>query len=104
MKTKQAIMVEFEAVQTQANRLEQCAEALRQVQSQMENIVQSLNSGWQGDSASCFVAKCTALDEKIGKSAANIQQISKVIQKTAKDYYSAELCALEIAQKRTYKA
>lgn len=93
-----AIQITFQEAIGQADNLSDCANDLKSVQSQLDSIMETLQSGWSGEAASQFLGKCSILRQKLGKASTDLGQISTSIRSTAQAYYEAEMRALELAQ------
>ena len=100
MKSRSQIQFEYRQVISQADKLEGCAEELQSVREQINALVDSLRSGWAGESADMYYQKCSELSQKINRSRTNLDQTVSVIRRTAKAYRDAELAALRRAQQR----
>lgn len=95
------IQITFEEAISQADNLSECADELKSVQSQLNSIVESLQSGWSGEAAGQYIEKCLTLWQKLGKASTALEQVSSVIRETARAYYEAEMRAVELAQTDT---
>ena len=93
-----AIQITFQEAIGQADNLNDCAGDLKNVQHQLDGIMETLQSGWSGEAAGQFLEKCTALRQKLGRASSDLDQISTAIRNTARNYYEAEMRALELAQ------
>ncbi|MCD8361607.1 MAG: WXG100 family type VII secretion target [Lachnospiraceae bacterium] len=94
-KTKRTIQVEYKRIMSQVTALEDCSSDLNALSVKLDNLVDSLGSCWQGDSAALFASKCVALKSKVSSSASEIGQIAEKISAMAEIYREAELQALE---------
>ena len=93
-----AIQITFHEAIGQADNLSDCADNLKSIQSQLDGIMEALQSGWSGEAAGQFMGKCSALQQKIGRASSDLGQISTSIRSAARAYYEAEMRALELAQ------
>ncbi len=94
------INITFNNAKRQADRLSECASQLQKVQRQLDSLSGNLQRDWSGDAANAFLAKCSALREKINGTASDISQVSSTIRSAANAFYAAEMKALEIANSR----
>ncbi|MGN1139997.1 MAG: WXG100 family type VII secretion target [Oliverpabstia sp.] len=101
MKTKESIKIDFNNAMKQAASVDTCAEELRKVGRQLQEVINELGSGWKGEAASLYLQKCETLSSKINKSANDLSKISSTISKTAKVYYETEKAALEIVKQKS---
>lgn len=87
----------------QANKLDEIANNIKHLASEnIENTLSTLNGGWQGDSASAFIAKGRTLKDNTLRTASDLTNAADKIRKIAKQIHDAEVAAFEIANKRTY--
>lgn len=66
---------------------------VRQLTSEMVNIMTALNSTWQSDAATAYISKAQALDTDIAKLNGMIQEHVQDLQEMAQQYTSAEQAA-----------
>lgn len=92
------IWITFQEALGQAESLSGCAVDLKNVQQQLNGIMEILQSGWSGEAARQFMDKCTALWRKLGSSSTDLDRISTAIRSAAQAYYEAEMRALELAR------
>ena len=97
MDALRAISITFLDARNQADNLDNCASDLKNVETQLTGVMEALQAGWSGDAASQYLAKCGTLQEKLGSTVTDLEQIARVIRKAAQAYYDAETRAIEIA-------
>ena len=98
MKSSKTIQIEFQQVAQQAQKLEQCANDLMKVRHQLQELMNDLHCGWEGESADMYLQKCSELSDKINTSAKNLDKTANVIERSARAYRDAELAAIKIAE------
>lgn len=100
-----ASTIEFEYNQAllQANKLEEIAHNMRTLsQSDIENTVANIRSGWQGDAATMFAEKGYQLSQKSVNVASDLEKAAQSIRRIAKKIRNAEMATLAIINsKRT---
>lgn len=101
-KSARTILVEFRQVREQAKALEECAGELSSIEKQLQDLTAGLRAQWQGESADLYCQKCEELGGKLNNSAKHLEKVSTAIRQAAKNYYDAEMKAVELAQKRTH--
>lgn len=97
-----AIMLEFNQVNTQARTIQECADTLSDIDGRLQNLMASLNQGWQGEAANEYLQKCETLSSMIRKTAQELKAVSDAVRQAAKTYKTAEENALALAQTRMY--
>ena len=101
-KSARTILVEFRQVREQAKALEECVGELSSIEKQLQDLTAGLRAQWQGESADLYCQKCEELGGKLNNSANHLEKVSTAIRQAAKNYYDAEMTAVELAQKRTH--
>ena len=101
MKTLKSISISFQQTIAQATSLSECADDLRDVQRQIETIIDELQSNWSGNAANLYLGKCEKMRKKLNRTAGDLDQVSNSIKKTARNYYEAEKRAISLAQRRS---
>lgn len=97
--------IEFEYNQalSQANRLEEIAHNMRTLsQSDIENAIENLRSGWQGDAATLFAEKGYQLSQKGVSVASDLEKAAQSIRRIAKQIRNAEMAALAIINSKKF--
>lgn len=103
MATRASIEMDFRQAMTQAKKVDEIADRLSRVSdSQLNNIMQNLASGWKGENASAYLNKGFRLQNKISISSGELHNVASQIRRVAKQVYNAEMAALEIAMMRKY--
>ena len=92
-KSARTILVEFR---------QECAGELSSIEKQLQDLTAGLRAQWQGESADLYCQKCEELGGKLNNSANHLEKVSTAIHQAAKNYYDAEMTAVELAQKRTH--
>lgn len=100
MDALKTINITFNNAKRQADRLNDCALQMQKLQSRLDALGGDLQRSWSGDAANAFLAKCSALRDKINSTAADINKVSSTLRAAANIYYNAEMKALEIANTR----
>lgn len=103
MRTARSISIAFDNAIAQAKRLENSAEQMRASQRQLDEIKASLKAGWEGESANLYFQKCEQLGNKLRRTAEDLEQIARVIRKSAKTYRDAEMRALDAIKTKTLR-
>lgn len=98
MKSESSIKFEYHQVVSQANRLENCSEDLQNVCRELDRLVDTLRTGWEGESASLYFEKCNELYAKIKSASNDLERTSVTIKRTAKIYRDTELAAIRLVQ------
>ena len=103
MATRKEIEFDFQRAKEQAEKIDKIADRLRRIsQNDFGNSLQNLSAGWKGESASLYLQKGSALQEKIEATANALYGVAEDIRTIARRIYEAEMAALEIAQERSY--
>lgn len=103
MKSESEISLDFKQSIKRAEELENVASDMRKLANdELGNTLNELSAAWRGEAAGSFMNKGAILQEKINKSASNLQNIAATIRSVAKRTYDAEMRALQIARERTY--
>ena len=98
------IYMNYKQAVQQADRLQDQAEQLRRIaDNRMGDLMQRVNANWRGESADAYLAKCTAMQEKVDRTARSLTNTANALRRAAQRTYNAELRALEIARQRTYE-
>ncbi len=96
------IELDYHTALKQADKLDEIANGLKHSSQTIEETMTSLNSGWQGESASAYLIKGRTLKDKVSKTSQDLNNAADKIRKIAKKIHDAELAALEIATRRSY--
>ncbi len=103
MSTASKIEFDYSKALAQAEKLEDIAAEINNLsQSDLENSLQELRSGWEGEAFLLYMSKGERLREKISKTSRELNDAAKTIRRIAKNIYNAEMAALEIARSRMY--
>lgn len=97
------IYMNYRQAVNQAERLQEQAEQLSRIaNTRMADMMVRLNGNWKGENAEIYLAKCAALQEKIGRTARGLFAAAAAIRTAAERTYQAEMRALELARQRSY--
>ena len=103
MATRGEIEFDFQRAKAQAEKIDRIADRLRNLsQNDFDDSLQNLSAGWKGESASLYLQKGGALQDKIVNTASELYVVADDIRTIAKRIYEAEIAALKIAQERSY--
>lgn len=95
------IDIDFAVANSQANKLEEIsAEMTRLANQQLAGTIETIASGWQGETAAAYIGKAQTVKGNITQTAKAIAAIAETIRSDAKRIYIAEKAALEIAETR----
>lgn len=98
------ITMNFRKANEKADELEELAERLtKMAQSQMGDSMQQISNHWKGESAELFIRKGISLQQQIINTAKQLKNTAATIRKIAITTRNADMNALEIAMRRTYK-
>lgn len=104
MKSANAIIFDFQRASKKAEELEEIASDMRKMaEGELQESLQNLSAAWKGESANEYLKKGFKLQEKILKSAKDLERTALAIRKVAKKTYDAEMLAYRIAMDRLYK-
>lgn len=98
MKAKESIQIAYSQVRSQAQKLDNCANDLQNLQRKLDALMNDLRGGWTGESAELYLQKCSELSQKLDASRKNLDRTADAIRTTAKAYRDAELLALQLVQ------
>lgn len=98
MKTTTEIQIEYSKVIAQSRKLDACADDLRTLYKELDDITSDLRAGWAGESADIYLSKCQELRDKLRSSQLSLSQTSSVVRRTAELYRAAELAAIAIVK------
>ena len=97
------IEIDFAAANSQASKLEEIAEEMtRLANQQLAGTIETITSGWQGETAAAYISKAQTVKNNIAQTAKMLTAIAQTIRADAKRIYAAEKAALEIAETRNY--
>ncbi|MGI6010701.1 MAG: WXG100 family type VII secretion target [Ruminococcus sp.] len=102
MATAWTIEMDYARAVSQAKQLESLSGELEKTAIQLENAMEQLKSGWQGEGADVYRGKGNQLAEKITKNARQLENTAQAIRNIAREVREAELENLRIAEERTY--
>lgn len=98
------ITMNYRRANSAADELDELAEQLtKMAQSQMGDSLQDISNNWKGESAELFIRKGENLQQQIVNSAKKLKDTAAAVRKIAQTTRNADLQALEIAMRRTYK-
>ena len=101
---KNEIYLNYRRAMQQADRLDEAASNIEKLVSErMTNVTGTLKSAWQSDSSPQYYSKIELVQGNILSDAGKLKKVAQSIRETAEIIRRAELRALEIANKRTYK-
>lgn len=87
----------------QANLLERTANEMRcSAEEQLQDCMSEISYNWTGENADAYLAKCNQLKESILNTSHKLETTAETIRKIARNTYSAEMRALELAKTRKY--
>lgn len=103
MLSKQMIALNYQRANAQAEKLEELAARLGKAgKNDLANARAEQAAGWKGENQDALNRKVVQLETKIEKTAKSLQKVAETIRKIAQNTYNAEMCAWEIAHRRTY--
>jgi uncharacterized protein YukE len=104
MATRASIEMDFNKARTQANKLDEIANNLKNLSSNdFQGTLQNLSGCWKGSNASAYMNKGTKLQDEINSTAKELHAVASDIRTIAKRIYDAEMAALAIAETRKNK-
>jgi len=93
---------DFDKANAQIRELEEIASEIEQLAStDYENLMQEMRSAWKGSVADAYMRKASTVQEKIKKTAQDIQKTSEKYNQAVKRVQTAEQRAKEIASRRS---
>lgn len=99
--TEKTIQMNYRRSLEQAKELEEQAARLHRVaSSDLETMLVQLRSAWTGANADQYAAKCCVLQQKIEKTALELERSAQTLRAAAQRLYHAEMEALRLAQER----
>lgn len=102
--TRSEIIFNYRQAIKQAEKLERIASKLDKLgKDKMGSTIGTLKTAWQSDSSPQYYGKAAAVQNEVIVTAKNVRQIASAIRTTAEAIKQAELRALEIARKRSYR-
>ena len=100
-KSSYEIRMNYKRAVEQANTLEQIAADMRNsVENDLQECINEISCNWVGNNANAYMAKCQRLGESVRGTAENLKKTADTIRKIAKNTYTAEMRALELARIR----
>lgn len=104
MASEATIRFNFKKALAQADQLDAIANNLSKLSSNdLNGTLQMVSANWKGQNASAYLNKGGKLQGNINETSKDLHSIASDIRVIAKRVYRAEMAALAIAQKRTYK-
>jgi WXG100 family type VII secretion target len=105
MASKYQIQMDFQQATQKANELHNIATELSNLsKTEMQAMLSSLGSGWQGKNATAYIQKGNALQAKMENTAKALHYTANTISTVAQNLYNAEMAALYLAQQREAEA
>lgn len=99
MATRESIQIDFNRAVDQANQIDDVADSLGKLSdTSFAGTLQDISNNWKGDSATAYITKGNALQQKISGTSSNLHNIASTIRTAAKNIYDAELAAIEAAE------
>lgn len=99
-----SIEMDFKRAKKQAKELQEAADTLDLLAKRnLEEFMAALAGGWRGEGAAAYMKKMIALQTAIGRTASNLEEVSRQVEDTAQRIYNAEMEALEIARERRFQ-
>lgn len=98
MKSESTIKIEYNQIINQATKLGNCSDDLANIARELDQLIDSLRTGWAGESADIYFGKCNELYAKIKRASLDLDTTSSVIKRTAKIYRDTELAAIRLVQ------
>ncbi len=103
MASASEIRFNFQQSLKRAEELEEVAEGLKRLaQGDLESAFQNLSLAWKGEAASAYLEKGSRLEEKILKSAKDLNSTASAIRRIAQRTYEAEMRTYRLAKERNY--
>lgn len=97
------IQLDYNNAIRQAEALKEAAGELRRTaDGELQDCIAEISRNWSGENSAAYRNKCSALQEKIRKSAARLDKTADTIRQIAKNTYDAEMRAVRIATVRKY--
>lgn len=104
MKSASEIRFDFQQAIRRAEELENIAADLKQLASgELGEFLQNLSTAWKGEAANAYLQKGARLQDKILKSAKDLNSTASTIRSVAKRIYDAEMRAYRLAKQREYR-
>lgn len=102
-KSSYEIRMNYKRAVAQANSLEQIAADMRNsADKDLQECISEISCNWAGNNANAYMAKCQRLSESVKRTAENLKKTADTIRRIAKNTYTAEMRALELARTRKY--
>lgn len=99
--TEKSIQMNYRRSVEQAGELEAQAARLRGVAStELEEMMVQVRGSWTGTSADQYLEKCRLLQEKIAKTASELEKSAQILRTAAVRFYNTEMESLRLAQER----
>lgn len=103
MATRMTIEMNYNQAVRQAKQLETLAGNLKKIQNELQDSMNGLSRGWEGDASDAYRRKGSRLAEKVRKDADQLNQAAAAIRNIAKRTRRAELESIRIAEQRKYR-
>lgn len=99
MATYSSIRFDFTQAKAEASRLESIADEMKRLaNSNMENSLDCLSTGWQGESATLYLKKGNNVKKDILAVANDLYAVANSIRTVARKIYNAEMEAKRLAE------
>ena len=98
------IRMDFERANKTAGEIDDIADALIKLHdNDLDEALKSVRTAWTGEHANSFCIKYNNASSDVVKSANNLRNTAETIRRMAKNTYDAEMEAIQIARRRTFK-
>lgn len=95
----EGIEFDYSRAMLQANRLEEIAANIMNMSDrELENALQELRYGWEGDASQLYIQKGMELKTKIDSISKNLVDAAQTIRRIARRLHDAEMAAVSILQ------
>lgn len=104
-KTEYTIIFDYKQSMAQASELDRVAGRLKSnVANELDTIISTLKSSWEGQNADDYLAKCKQEKVKIENTINDIKNAASAVRRIAESVKAAELRALALARARAAAA
>lgn len=102
--TRHEIFLNYSQAMKQADRLDEVAQRIEKlVGEKIERTTDALKAAWQSDNSPQYIWKVKGVQKEISGNAKEIRKVAQNIRSAAEEMKRAELRALEIAERRSYR-
>lgn len=103
MATRASIIFNFNKAKKQADELDAIANKMKKLSGgDFADTMQNISSNWKGENASAFLQKGAFVQEDMLSTANSLHGVASEIRSIARRIYTAEMKAIELAEKRDY--